>query len=183
MRQIATENVSPPVVQRSLQVSQPGDRWEREADEMADEVMRMPDTGLSATRAWGAVQRCPDGSCSPDDDRPELMRAVDASATAGADSIEALRSLGGSRPLGSRERSFFEPRFNRDFSRVRVHDTPESAQVAKSFGALAFTSGRRIAFGAGAYRPGTRAGHHLLAHELTHVVQQGAARGTREEGA
>jgi hypothetical protein len=53
--------------------------------------------------------------------------------------------------------------------------------VAKSLGALAFTRDHRIAFAAGAYRPGTQSGHRLLAHELTHVVQQGAAQGTREE--
>ncbi len=180
MRQTRPEAVCTPVVQRALQVSQPGDRWEREADEMADEVMRMPDPGLSGTRAWGAIQRCPDGSCSPDDDRKDVMRATEGSPSSGDLSLVALGPLGGSRSLNSLERSFFEPRFRRDFSKVRVHNTPESAEAARSIGALAFTYGRHIALG-GAYRPGSAYGHRLLAHELTHVVQQGAAKRTGED--
>lgn len=184
MRQIPAETVRAPVVQRALQVSQPGDRWEREADEMADEVMRMPDPGLSRTRGWGLIQRCPDGSCRPDEDSMDVMRAVDHSSPVGDASLAAVSAVGpvgAGRPLSSRERSFFEPRFNRDFSRVRIHDTPEAAEAARSIAALAFTSGRLIALGPSAYQPGSRARQRLLAHELTHVVQQGAAKRIAEE--
>ena len=179
MRQILAETTSAPIVQRALQVSQPGDRWEREADEMADEVMRMQDPGLSDTRGWGVVQRCPDGTCSPDDEAKHVMRLTDpSSATADSSGLTAtaLGRLGTGRPLSSGERAFFERRFNRDFSHVRINDTTEAAKTARSIQALAFTSGHRIALGAHSYQPGSRAGRRLLAHELSHAVQQGAAK-------
>jgi hypothetical protein len=78
-------------------------------------------------------------------------------------------------PLESRTRAFFEARFGYDFSQVRVHSDTRAAQSAQSMGALAYTAGPNIAFGAGRYQPGTGEGQRLLAHELTHVVQQGHA--------
>jgi outer membrane protein OmpA-like peptidoglycan-associated protein len=84
---------------------------------------------------------------------------------------EVLRSPG--QPLDPKMRSFFEPRFGHDFSRVRVHTDAEAAESAHALNALAYTVGRRIVFGPGQYRPGDPSGKRLLAHELTHVVQQG----------
>jgi len=79
------------------------------------------------------------------------------------------------RPLDGPTRAFFEPRMGQDLSRVRVHHDASAAQSARSINALAYTAGQHIAFGAG-YVPRTPAGQRLLAHELTHVVQQiGAA--------
>ena len=69
------------------------------------------------------------------------------------------------------ERDFFEPRFGQDFSQVRIHTDPKAGKAARSVGALAYTIGSDIVFGQGQYRPGT-GGKELLAHELTHVVQQ-----------
>ena len=65
-----------------------------------------------------------------------------------------------------------EPRFGYDFSQVRVHTGEEAQESAREAGALAYTTGRDVVFGARQYDPGTRVGRHLLAHELTHVVQQ-----------
>jgi len=65
-----------------------------------------------------------------------------------------------------------ETRFGHDFSRVRVHTDARAAQAAAAVGALAYTTGNHIVFAAGQYAPHTRAGRWLLAHELTHVVQQ-----------
>ncbi len=177
MKQTAAEPQSTPAVQRALQVSQPGDRWEREADEMSDEVMRMPDTALSDTRGWRLVQRCPDGSCGTDDEG-EVMRSVTSGSSSkapGLDSSALIGRLVGGRPLTSGERSFFEPRFNRDFSSVRIHDTREAAGAAKSIHALAFTRGHAIGLAVNSYQPGSHSGRRLLAHELSHVIQQGAA--------
>ena len=86
---------------------------------------------------------------------------------------EVLRSSG--QPLDSATRSFFEPRFGYDFSQVRVHTDSDAAKAAQSISAHAFTMGRDIVFGANQYMPSTEAGGQLLAHELTHVVQQGSS--------
>ena len=82
---------------------------------------------------------------------------------------------GGGQPLPGTVRSFFEPRFGHDFSRVRVHADVNAAELAKGAHALAYTVGRDIVFGSGQYAPGTREGRQLIAHELSHVIQQSAA--------
>ncbi|MCP4401361.1 MAG: DUF4157 domain-containing protein [bacterium] len=84
--------------------------------------------------------------------------------------IQSLQD--GGRPLAGSERSFFEPRFGADFSKVRVHNDTQAANVARSVNARAFTLGRNVVFGAGEYSPDASSGRKLLAHELTHVVQQ-----------
>jgi hypothetical protein len=86
---------------------------------------------------------------------------------------DVLRSPGEPLSLGSR--SFMEPRFGKDFSQVRVHTDSRAAESAESIGARAFTVGQNVVFGAGEYAPQTSPGRMLLAHELTHVVQQGAS--------
>lgn len=82
--------------------------------------------------------------------------------------------IGPGRPLDAATRNFFEPRFGADFSRVRVHADARAADSARAADALAYTVGHDIVFGAGQYAPQTAAGKKLLAHELTHAVQQGA---------
>ena len=69
-----------------------------------------------------------------------------------------------------------EPRFGHDFSRVRVHCGTIADQSARGVNAHAYTRGHNIVFAAGQYAPGTRDGNRLLAHELTHVLQQGFGR-------
>jgi hypothetical protein len=83
---------------------------------------------------------------------------------------DALSSPG--QPLDAATRGFFAARFGHDFGNVRVHADAAAAQSARAVNALAYTVGRDVVFGAGQYAPGTRAGQRLLAHELTHVVQQ-----------
>ncbi len=84
--------------------------------------------------------------------------------------LAALKSPG--QALDSGTRATMESRFGADFSQVRVHTDANAAAAARSVGALAYTSGQQIVFGAGRYAPATNAGRRLLAHELTHVVQQ-----------
>jgi flagellar biosynthesis GTPase FlhF len=79
---------------------------------------------------------------------------------------------GGGNPLPEETRAFMEPRFGADFGGVRVHTGSEAAQMSSELSAQAFTHGQDIYLGAGRYDPGTTAGKRLLAHELTHVVQQ-----------
>jgi hypothetical protein len=83
---------------------------------------------------------------------------------------EVLRSPG--QPLEPRVRAEMEPRFGHDFSRVRVHADERAAESARSVAALAYTVGRDVVFDTGRYAPHTLEGRRLLAHELTHVVQQ-----------
>ncbi len=85
----------------------------------------------------------------------------------------ALRSPG--QPLGAGTRAYMEPRFGHDFGNVRVHADAQAADSARSVNALAYTVGQNIVFGDGQYSPNTSAGQQLLAHELTHVVQQSGA--------
>ena len=75
-------------------------------------------------------------------------------------------------PLDRQTRSFMEPRFGHDFSNVRVHSDTRAAESANAVNALAFTVGQNVVFGANQYAPHSSAGQELLAHELTHVVQQ-----------
>jgi len=77
--------------------------------------------------------------------------------------------------LDSGVRSFMEPRFGHNFNQVRVHNDVQAAESAQAVNALAYTMGQDVVFGAGQYAPETMAGKRLLAHELTHVVQQQSA--------
>jgi hypothetical protein len=94
---------------------------------------------------------------------PAVIRGI-------ASRIQSLK--GGGHPLPQSIRSFYESRFGRDFSNVRVHTDNKAAETAKSIDAKAFTIGKYMVFGTGQYSPGTSSGKRLLAHELTHVVQQ-----------
>lgn len=110
-----------------------------------------------------------------------LQRAGGTGAAGGGDEAPSgvtgyLAGIGQSgRHLPGSVRGLFEPRFGYDFSQVRVHTDAGAAASARSVGALAYTVGRDVVFGAGQYAPETSGGQRLLAHELTHVVQQGYA--------
>jgi len=93
---------------------------------------------------------------------------------------EALRSPG--QPLDGRTRAFFEPRFGHDFSRVRIHADRRAAESAQAVNAFAYTVGHHIFFAPDRFAPGTREGSRLLAHELTHTVQQSSGGMSYQEG-
>jgi outer membrane protein OmpA-like peptidoglycan-associated protein len=163
-------------IQPKLAVGPADDEYEREADRVAEHVMRMPDpVSRTLQRTPAIVQRvCKE--CEEEDKRLQ-GKAVGGEGLHVSPAIESqIASLkGAGHPLPASARSYFEPRFGQDFGRVRVHTGPRAAEAAHSIGALAFTAGRDVAFAAGRYAPETSAGRRLLAHELTHVVQQGAA--------
>lgn len=81
---------------------------------------------------------------------------------------------GGGQPLDRETRAFMEPRFGHDFSQVRVHTDAKATESARLLNALAYTVGREVVFGTGRYAPASADGRSLLAHELTHVIQQQA---------
>jgi hypothetical protein len=153
------------ILQAQLTVSDPQDPFEQEAARVADQVMRMPDVGTG-----GAPTASPQTTA--------LQRAADAkSALPVIDSAleEAVAGLDGrGAGLPSEVRSFMEPRFSADLSAVRIHTDTHAHELAGSVNARAFTVGRNVVFGAGYYAPHTDSGRRLLAHELTHTLQQGA---------
>ncbi len=174
-------------VQAKLNISQPGDQYELEADRVAEHVMRMPDPAMSVQRKCSSceeehkLQRIPDPAmsvqrkCSSCEEEHKLQRIPDGSGqaiTGGPPSISQALSSSSGHSLDSGDRKFFEPRFGYDFGAVRIHADSQAAQAAQAVSARAFTLGRSIYFGANEYRPRSGGGRHLLAHELAHVVQQ-----------
>jgi Domain of unknown function (DUF4157) len=85
------------------------------------------------------------------------------------------KARGGGQTLDKGVRGQMESAFGADFSGVRVHTGPEANQLNRDVNAVAFTTGQDVFFRQGAYDPGSSGGRHLLAHELTHVVQQTGA--------
>lgn len=193
-------------VQSKLAISAPDDEFEREADAVADRVLRMPDRwsadrqpaapALSRfapaaqrkcarceeeERAASLVQRAIVQPPSPTVHtflRPRVSRMCASceqeDKAAAASDLESYlaTSRGGGAPLQRSALERFEPRFGHDLSAVRVHANARSAQAAAAINAHAFTAGSDIHFGAGRFRPGTSQGDRLLAHELTHTIQQ-----------
>ncbi len=154
---------------------------------MTDRLARQPKAGgpTHATPVSGLLQRkCACGTHTPGggtcgscaDERSGLQRKGNGGqAEGGVPSIvhDVLRSPG--QPLDTSTRDFMEPRFGRNFSSVRVHNDQAATTAARAIDAYAFTAGRSIVFDQSRYSPGTAQGRGLLAHELTHVVQQGFA--------
>ena len=158
------------VLQAKLAIGAPDDPFEREADAMADRVTRQEPARPLARATRSAVRRCAGpGPCDCDDCAAKHALAHTANST-----VERVVRDGGV-PLGADTRLVMESRFGHDFSRVRVHDDQEAAASAAAIQARAYAFGSHVAFAAGQYAPHTDAGMHLLAHELTHVVQQGHA--------
>lgn len=161
-----------PHVQTKLTVGAPGDAHEREADHVADQVMRMPEPA----RVQRACSCGGSGSCETCQEEAALQRkAGGGEGTVGvAPPIvqDVLRSPG--QPLDASARDFLEPRLGTDLGGVRVHTDPQAAESARSVHARAYTVGSDIVFAPGQYAPQTGEGRRLLAHELTHVVQQSA---------
>jgi len=111
------------------------------------------------------------------DAAPEV--GLEGGAVSGETSDMVERSRGGGSPLAPDVRREMEGHFGADFSGVRVHQGAEASDLNHRLSARAFTTGSDIFIGQGGLNPGSRGGKELLAHELTHVVQQGAARKTR----
>ncbi len=165
-RLLRSDSSNLPMIQTKLTISQPGDKYEQEADRVAEQVMRMPE---------------PDLQRQADEEEAEeflqtksLGRRRFAGDTSGSEALsivhEVLSSTG--QPLDQGVRRFMESRFGHDFSQVRVHADVKAAESAQALDALAYTIGRNIVFAAGQYAPGTTTGRNLLAHELVHIVQQ-----------
>ncbi|TKC99766.1 DUF4157 domain-containing protein [Polyangium fumosum] len=177
-----------PPVQRKASISSPRDPDEVEADEVADEVMRMAEPAPIGS-APASIQRAPlttqaaslQRKCTAcEQNEEEDERRIQRKSVSGAPAIsadvpsivdQALRSDTG-RPLDAASQAYFAPRLGFDLSTVRIHTHSRSAESARALKASAYTVGHHIVFGEGHYSPGTSTGKRLLAHELVHVGQQ-----------
>jgi outer membrane protein OmpA-like peptidoglycan-associated protein len=186
------------LLQTKLRIGTLNDPLEREADYVADQVMRMGLTNVPSSGPRQVQRKC--AACQKEEQEPtppaslpirrkcthceeeeKVLQKKSDAPSSGKQSLspeapalvhQVLRSPG--QPLAADDHDFFGSRFGFDFSRVHVHNDRTAAESAHSINALAYTSGSDIAFAAGQYQPGTETGRRLLAHELAHVVQQSA---------
>ena len=163
---IFTRPVEAGRLQPKLASNQLKDEPEQEADQAGAQVMSMsaPQPGQDC----GCAGACP--KCSPRAPTQQVGAAELNQSALPPIVGDALRSPG--ERLDPATRNFMEARFGHDFGRVRVHTDEKAAASAHAVNALAYTVGRDVVFGAGRYAPGISSGKQLLAHELTHVVQQ-----------
>lgn len=162
--------------QAGLRVSSPSDPAELEAHAAGKAIANMALPGAhAAARASAApvsahaIHRdALPGAALEKDGSGERRAGVGLSKQ-----IEASKS--GGAPLPPAVRNFMAPRFGADFSGVRIHTSAQAGQLSTALNARAFTVGQHIFFGQGQFAPDTQAGRELIAHELTHIIQQGGS--------
>ena len=192
------------VIQAKLKIGQSNDIYEQEADRVAEEVMSMPEPTVRREPFEEEEQEIQSKSIESlppiiqrqaeeeEDEYPRArpierqeMEEEELQTKESAHGsfrvipnvelrINAMR--GGGQPLSDHVRAFFEPRFNRDFSQVRVHTDTRAADASRALNAQAFTHKKDVFFGSGRYAPQTSEGKRLLVHELTHVMQASRTR-------
>ena len=171
---INKSNSTPLNIQTKLQIGSPDDPLEKEADDMAEKVMRMPETNLiqrkcSECEEKEKINRKPLSSeISPFIQAKSINNSVASSDV--TNQINSSRGKGS--PLSSGTKGFMESRFGNDFSEVRIHTDSKANDLSTNLNAKAFTVGNDIFFNSGQYEPESGTGRRLLAHELTHVIQQ-----------
>lgn len=166
-------------LQTKLKISEPSDKYEQEADRIAEYVVRIPASQIEQP-SKEVLDIQPNNStlkrkCSKcmEEEKPILRKAENhASIVKNAPPIidEVVNS--GGQSLDTTTQEFMESRFGYDFSDVRVHTDAKAVESARTINALAYTVRNNIVFAAEQYKPETKDGKQLLAHELTHVLQQ-----------
>jgi hypothetical protein len=151
----ATPQISPLTTNQEEKV-------QKEESEEEKGVLQREFAGGPPAQPSGEAPTQPSGNASPQPASPGIETSLSASKGSGA-------------PLPDNTRTQMESAFNTDFSQVRIHQESDAVAMNKSLGAHAFTTGNDIYFNAGKYAPTNKDGQHLLAHELTHVVQQNGA--------
>lgn len=166
-------------LQTALKIGRPNDVYEQDADRVAEQVMRMPEPLVQKKcRCSSGGQPCT--KCAEEKEMLNIQRKADTSAVSDSSVPDNfMSSLGVGQPLDKTTRDYFEPRFGMDFSRIRVHTGSKAEDSASSINAHAYTLGNNVVFGRGQYQPQTIRGKRLLAHELTHTMQQGGVVGRR----
>ncbi len=168
----------PLFLQRKPLIGQAGDAFEQEADQVEAAVVSGASPGRISRGAFASIQRkcsqCAEGGhpCPKCEEEENLQRKSEPGSDSRPRGANRFLPHGEGQPIDSQTRGAMEPALGADFSRVRVHFGAEATRSARSLGAAAYTSGRDIVFGANQYQPQTTQGRALLAHELTHVIQQ-----------
>lgn len=156
----------PPTIQTKLSVNEPDDAFEKEADQVADVVMSQPMAAPPPpmpTPPNAPANQAQRASQTPS--TPEVTPQIEQN-------ISQMQQ--GGQPLSGEDQAFFGSRMGADLSNVRVHTDAAAVQTSRDLNAKAFTVNNHIAFNQGEYAPQSQDGRHLLAHELTHTLQQGA---------
>lgn len=158
--------------QPKLSISPPNDIHEQEADAMAEKIMRMPVNENNFFKPANNIVQRKCAHCEEEEKNQIQKKSANTSEISAAPFIvnDVIHSNG--HPLDGSTKSFMESGFGYDFSNVEIHDDSLAHQSSSQINALAYTHGNHIVFGEGQYQPNTPKGKQLLAHELTHVVQQ-----------
>jgi hypothetical protein len=164
-----------------------GERLQRQADELQEAktedqeegvvqakfVSSLPVYSFSGDRLQRQVEEAPEAQVDDEEEQVQTKRIPHQMPSVTSDLTSRLKaSRGGGQPLSASTREFMESRFNHDFSQVRVHTDGQANQLASDLKAQAFAWQQHIYFGAGYYQPHSRSGQRLIAHELTHTIQQ-----------
>ena len=178
-----------PFIQPKLTINTPNDIYEQEADSMAERVMNLPEKSPlpnpTISQLNNVIQRkC--AKCGEEDDEKEgtLMRKAEYGGsfqTPPTLSTQLNASKGIGSPLPERTRGLMQNAFNADFSGVRIHTGNSANDMSRGIQARAFTHGQDIYFNRGEYSPESGEGKRLLAHELTHTLQQSGSNIQRKE--
>jgi hypothetical protein len=161
-------------VQPKLTVGSSDDHYEKEADSMADHVMNTSDNNFIQRKCAECekeeeVQRKPLAG----DVTPLIQAKGDGGVAVNESTSNSIKSsLGKGEALDQQTNSFMSKRFGHDFNSVKIHSDGESAKLSNDLHAKAFTVGKDIYFNHGQYQPNSNNGKYLLAHELTHTLQQ-----------
>lgn len=191
---------NPPFFQPRLNFGKPGDAYEVEADKMADRIIEkstVDKTTFFAPPVQSQVSKVPAAALSAVQNNTELLTSEepDRLQLLADDEFEEVvqpkvdnrqipssgfeTQLTGSKEIGSElpagVKSEMETGFGADFSNVRIHTGNDAVQMSRQIGAQAFTHGNDIFFNEGKFDPSLKTGRHLLAHELTHTIQQGSS--------
>lgn len=181
-----------PTIQKKLSVGSANDTYETEADAMANKVMRMQEPQQNVSHTGALVQR----KCAHCEQEEKLRMKplvesisplIQKSPAENSDESQAPShvenqinsSRGGGSTMDHNTKSFMESRFGTDFSAVKIHTGSQAVQMSRELNAQAFTVGNDVYFNEGKYSPNTDSGRHLLAHELTHTVQQSGGIGRK----
>ena len=157
---------------RNTFINPPNDIYEQEADAMADKVMRMSaNENIFFQPSTNSIQRKCE-HCEEEEEKLQRKESFPGEMNLSPQTENYINSLDGKgRSLSNNEKNFFEPRFGHDFSNVKIHTGSEANESANGLNALAYTHNNNIVFGRNQYHLNTAAGKRLMAHELTHVVQ------------
>ena len=174
------------VIQKKLKIGDANNAYEVEADKMADKVVGKDNSHTGSVTQTGSLAQRKCSACSQKDEIQKksvadsitpLIQKKGVGTEGGVASKALTQQIHGSKGSGHNmdrgTRNFMESRFGADFSNVRIHTGQQAIQMSRDLNARAFTVGNDVYFNAGQYNPSSTSGKHLLAHELTHTIQQG----------